>query len=320
MAMIDDLLSENGCNAEDEQGGEMDWDDARFFLAVAREGQILRAARRMGTSQARINRRISNFEEAIGEKLFDRRTTGCTLTPAGQDLMPSALAVEEAFLQMRGAAGKGSADKEAMINGTIRIGTPDGFGVTFLAPLIPKLRQLYPGLRVQLVSAPRAFSLSQREADIAIAIGRPLKGRLKASKLTDYSLGLYAADDYVQARGRPQSLTDLADHDLVGYVDDLIYTRELDFNSEIWPDWHSDIEISSALAQVTAIQAGAGIGVLHDFIASKETGLTALFPETKLQRSYWIVWHESMDSIPHVAATTRFIIDEVRAQRGYFME
>lgn len=62
----------------------MNWDDLRFFLAVAREGQILRAAQRLGTSQARVNRRITQFESALDEKLFDRRTVGCSLTPAGR--------------------------------------------------------------------------------------------------------------------------------------------------------------------------------------------------------------------------------------------
>jgi DNA-binding transcriptional LysR family regulator len=293
----------------------MDWDDLRFFLAVAREGQILRAGQRLGTSQARVNRRITQFEEAIGEKLFDRRTVGCSLTRAGRTLMPNALAAEEAMLRLHASR---TAVSSSGIKGTVRIGAPDGFGASYLAAHLPKLRALYPDLKVQLVPAPRSFSLSQREADIAIVIGRPQKGRLKATKLTDYSLGLYAAKSYLDRHGAPASKDDLSDHELVGYVDDLIYTPALDFNKSFWSGWESQFEISSALAQVTAVRAGAGIGILHDFAVRDDPMLVALFPETKEKRSYWVVWHEAMDAIPHIAVTTRFIIDTVRQDRRLF--
>lgn len=293
----------------------MNWDDLRFFLAVAREGQILRAAQRLGTSQARVNRRITQFEQAIGEKLFDRRTVGCSLTRRGRALMPNALAAEEAMLGLHTSNDAGGASS---IKGTVRIGAPDGFGTSYLAAHLPKLRTLYPDLKVQLVPAPRSFSLSQREADIAIVIGQPQKGRLKATKLTDYSLGLYAAKSYLEERGAPMSGDDLSEHELVGYVEDLIYTPELDFNKSFWPGWESQIEISSALAQLTAVRSGAGIGILHDFTVRDDPELVPLFPGTKAERSYWVVWHEAMDAIPHIAATTRFIIDTVRQDRGLF--
>lgn len=295
----------------------MNWDDLRFFLAVAREGQILRAAARLGTSQARVNRRLTQFEDAVGAKLFDRRTVGCTLTQAGRDLMPAALAAEEAMLKLRSVP---ASDTGGKVQGTVRIGAPDGFGVDFLAAHLPRLRALHPDLRVQLVPAPRAFSLSQREADIAIVIGRPEKGRLKATKLTDYALGLYAARSYLADRGTPQNLSDLGQHDLVGYVDDLIYTPALEFNKSFWAGWESQLEISSALAQVAAVRAGGGIGVLHDFVVRDDPDLVPLFPETKATRSYWIAWHEAMDAIPHIAATTRFIIDTVRQDRALFSD
>lgn len=294
----------------------MNWDDLRFFLAVAREGQILRAAQRLGTSQARVNRRITQFEAAIGHRLFDRTTVGCTLTEAGRTMMPEAVAAEEAILRLQSAS---EASETGHIRGTVRIGAPDGFGVAYLASKLPELRALHPDLKVQLVPAPRAFSLSQREADIAIVIGRPQKGRLKATKLTDYSLSLYAAESYLASHPAPQSLADLGNHCLVGYVDDLIYTSALDFNASLWPGWTSQFEISSALAQVEAVRAGVGIGVLHDFIVRDDPRLHRLFPDMGLSRSYWIAWHESMDATPQVAATTRFIVDAVRRDKHQFL-
>ncbi len=294
----------------------MNWDDVRFFLAVAREGQILGAAQRLATSQARVNRKITQFENALGEKLFDRRTVGCSLTQAGRSLMPNALVAEEAMLKLRSTPASSTLSK---VNGTVRIGAPDGFGVSYFAAQLPKLRAMYPDLKIQLVPAPRAFSLSQREADIAIVIGCPQKGRLRATKLTDYSVGLYAAKSYLAEHGTPEIIADLGKHELVGYVDDLIYTPELEFNKIFWAGWDSQIEISSALAQITAVKSGAGIGVLHDFAVRNEPDLVPLFPEERAERSYWVVWHEAMDAIPHISATTRFIIETVRQDRGLFL-
>lgn len=295
----------------------MNWDDLRFFLAVAREGQILGAAQRLETSQARVNRRITQFEDAIGEKLFERRTVGCKLTEAGHNLMANALAAEEAMLKLH-VSTSGDENDPNGLRGTVRIGAPDGFGTSYLAAHLPALRSQYPSLKVQLVPAPRSFSLSQREADIAIVIGRPKTGRLKTTKLTDYTLGLYASQSYLAEHGTPKSKQELSGHELVGYVDDLIYTPELDFNKNFWPGWDSQIEISSALAQVTAVRSGAGIGILHDFAVRDAPELVPLFPETKAERSYWVVWHEAMDAIPHVAVTTRFIINTVRRDRALF--
>jgi hypothetical protein len=105
---------------------------------------------------------------------------------------------------LRAQASLGHLDSS--IAGTVRIGAPDGFGVSFLAPRLGRLIQRHPELRIQLVPVPRSFSLSQREADIAITLERPEQGRLVSSKLTDYTLGLYASQDYLQANGAPDDI------------------------------------------------------------------------------------------------------------------
>ena len=115
---------------------------------------------------------------------------------------------------------------------------------------------------------PRSFSLSEREADLAIMVGRPEKGRLRVRKLVDYALGLYASKDYLDRAGPPKDLADLTTHSLVGYVDDLIYTPELNYAREFLRDWRSSIEISTAIGQFEAVRAGVGIGICHDFMAA----------------------------------------------------
>ncbi|MEO0544296.1 MAG: LysR family transcriptional regulator [Pseudomonadota bacterium] len=291
----------------------MDWDDLRYFLAVAREGQMLSAAARMGVSQTRLSRHIAALEDAIGARLFDRTTRGSTLTDDGIKLLATAERVEAEV--MNGLAGIGGRESVA---GTIRIGAPDGFGGAFLAPRLHQFRANYPDLRVQLVPVPRSFSLSEREADIAIMVGRPQKGRLRARKLIDYSLGLYASKSYLAKQGHPERIDDIPAYTLIGYVEDLIYTPELNYARELVRDWRSDIEISTAIGQFQAIKSGAGIGICHDFMAADETDLVRIFPERTVIRSYWMVWHENMRVARRVQAVVDILDQLVRRDRSKF--
>mgnify|MGYP001824264182 CR=1 FL=1 len=293
----------------------MDWNDLKYFLAVAREGQMLGAAGRMGVSQARLSRHIAALEEAVGARLFDRTTRGSTLTKDGEALFATAENIESEILA--GAAGiKGQDD----VAGTVRIGAPDGFGSAFLAPRLDRFRTAYPELCIQLVPVPRSFSLSEREADIAIMVGRPDKGRLRVKKLVDYSLSLYATRTYLERRGNPQQIDELKSHTLIGYVDDLVYTPELNYTGEFLRDWRSDIEISTAIGQFEAVSAGVGIGICHDFMAAANTDLVKLFPEHSATRSYWIVWHENLRVARRVHAVADLLDAIVREERGLFFQ
>lgn len=291
----------------------MNWDDLRYFLAVAREGQMLGAAGRLGVSQARLSRHVAALEEAVGARLFDRTPRGSTLTPDGEALFATAERVEAELL-----SGVSDIRGREEVSGTVRIGAPDGFGSSFIAPRLGRFRSAFPDLRVQLVPVPRSFSLSEREADIAIMVGRPDKGRLRVRKLVDYSLGLYAAKTYLERAGTPRSVEALGSHSLVGYVDDLIYTPELNYVHEVARDWHSDIEVSTAIGQFETVRAGAGIGICHDFMVSGTSGLVRLFPEISITRSYWIVWHENLRVARRVQAVADLLDQLVRDDRHLF--
>src|SRR5690606_28266655 len=155
----------------------MNWDDARIFLAVARHGQILGAARALSLNHATVGRRLTALEMALGSTLFFRRPNGTQLTSQGLKFLEFAELMESASLAASEAAGADSA-----VEGIVRIGAPDGFGTAFLAPRLVELVERHPGLRAELVPVPRAFSLSQREADIAVTLERPREGRLVARK------------------------------------------------------------------------------------------------------------------------------------------
>ncbi|WP_196259739.1 LysR family transcriptional regulator [Pelagibacterium limicola] len=292
----------------------MNWDDIRIFLAIGRAGQILGAARALGLNHATVARRLTALETNFGARLFVRRTNGCDLTAEGEALLPRAEAMESAML---GAAAEiGKADEA--LSGTVRIGAPDGFGVAFLAPRLGELAREHPALRLQLVPIPRSFSLSRREADIAITVERPTEGRLVARKLVDYRVGLYAARSYIERAGVPESREALAGHRLVGYVEDLIFTPALDFSAAFSRDWQSAIEVSSAIGQTEAVRAGAGIGILHAFIASQYDELVPVLPELGLTRAYWLVLHEDVRDIRRVALVADFITRQTATARAIF--
>jgi len=292
----------------------MNWDDIRIFLSIARTGQILAAARRLGLNHATVARRLTALEESVGTRLFDRSTSGCLLTEAGSRFFDRAERIEAEAVAAEADLGGDTPD----ITGTVRIGAPDGFGVAYLAPRLGKLTERHPGLTVQLVPVPRSFSLSRREADIAVTIDRPETGRLVAGKLVDYRLGLYASKAYLKAHGTPTAPTDLSAHDLIGYVEDLLYSPSLNYGTEIARDWTARFEIASALGQTEAVRSGAGIGILHDFIARDDPDLVPVLPEIKLERAYWMVTHESSRPLRHVAAVQEFLRDQVARDRAIF--
>ncbi len=205
------------------------------------------------------------------------------------------------------------------MSGTVRIGAPDGFGVAFLASRLGALTALHRGLQIQLVPVPRSFSLSRREADIAITTERPVEGRLVAQKLVDYSLGLFASRAYVEANGMPRTQAELSEHRLVGYVPDLVVSPSLAYAEEFSPRWEAAFAVSSALGQVEAVRSGAGIGILHSFIARASSDLVAVPLVKPIRRAYWLVYHETVRPLLRVQTVAAFITAAVERERQLFL-
>lgn len=293
----------------------MNWDDVRIFLAVARSGQILAAARRLELNHATVGRRVSALEESLRCKLLVRRTNGCDLTREGETFMQAAERMEAEMLKARSDVGM----TDGSVTGTVRIGATDGFGVAFLAPRLGNLIERQPGLKIQLVPVPQSFSLSRREADIVVTVDRPRAGRLVTRKLVDYALGLYASEDYLARHGTPADANALAAHRLIGYVEDLVISPQLHYRSSFAGDWESDFEISSVLGQLEAVRAGAGIGILHKFLAMHHADLVPILPELRADRSYWIVYHESLRNIRRVKTVVDFVAQQSDRQKDLFL-
>lgn len=149
-------------------------------------------------------------------------------------------------------------------------------------------------------------------------VGRPEKGRLRVRRLTDYTLGLYATKSYLAEAGRPETAANLRNHALVGYVEDLIYTPELNYAADILRDWRSTIEVATAIGQFEAVSSGAGIGILHDFMTVGHPELVRVLPEQTVTRTYWTVWHENMRIARRVKAVVELLDALVREDRHRF--
>jgi len=293
----------------------MNWDDVRIFLAVARTGQILAASRRLGLNHATLSRRLTSLEESLQSRLFVRRTNGCELTAEGEVFLASAERMETEMLSVQANLGR----TDTAIAGTVRVGAPDGFGVSFLAPRMGRLIERHPELKIQLVPVPRSFSLSQREADIAITLERPEQGRLVSAKLTDYTLGLYASRSYAELNSLPADAEGLKQHRRIGYVEDLIFSQSLNFTGEVMRNWNAAFEISSATGQTEAVLSGAGIGILHDYIARQHPELVRILPDVSIRRAYWTTFHESARELVRVRTVSDFLQELVAAERHIFL-
>lgn len=293
----------------------MDWDKVRIFLEVARTGQILGAAKRLKLNHATVARQLTALEKDLKTKLVNRRTTGSSLTPSGVALLAAAERAESELLRV-GSQLTSAAEK---VSGTVRIGAPDGLGNYFLADQLGAFASTNPALTIQLVALPRTFSLAKREADIVVTLERPTEGKLISTKLTNYTLSVYASESYLK-RGAPiQKPEDLADHLLITYIHDIIYSRALDYASTLNELVTRRYECGSVVGQVEAVRGGHGVGILHDYAAERYPELKRILPAIRFTRSYWLVSHPDTHETRRVREVRRYIVAKVREARSQFI-
>lgn len=292
----------------------MDWDNLRIFLAVSRQGQLLGAARRLGLNHATVARRLKALEDALGAPLFERRPTGCIPTQAGERLLPVAERIEFELTSVGDAVSKDEAD----ISGTVRVGAPDGLGNLFLAQELAQFARLFPNLVVELVPLPRTFSLSRREADIAISLDHPTGGRLLVSRLCDYSLSVFASEAYLKQFGEPTNLDELDRHTVVTGVEDFAYASALDYSDTLERKAGARFRCAGVVGQIEAVRAGTGVGILHDFAVTERDRLVRILPDITFRRSYFMLLHPDSVAIRRIAAVRDFLTRRFREERARF--
>lgn len=291
------------------------WDDLRLFLAIARAGRMTVAARAVGLDQTTMARRLNALEASVGSALTERSPRGIRLTDAGAALVAFAERMEaevSAAAQMLGG-------RDAAVSGTVRLATPEAFGTYLIAPNVPALSARHPALQLELSPQSRMVSLINREADLAITLNRPPKGRVVARRLVDYRVGLYASKAYLADHGPIDGLEQAAEHPFAWYIDDMLELPELRYLREIVVDARPVFRSSSIAAQQAAVAAGLGLGILHVFAAEADERLVRILPEkVEIIRSYWLVMHADQQKLPRIRAVVDFLDELVAENRGKF--
>jgi DNA-binding transcriptional LysR family regulator len=292
-----------------QSGIGLNWDDYRFFLAVARTGRLSLAGQQLGVDHATVGRRIKSLEQALKTHLFDRSPQGYSLTDEGQNLVNIAESIETSVITAQTELG-GAADN---VSGVVRVGAPEGLATTLLAECAAQLCREHPRLELQIVAMPRTFSLSKREADFAIAVSAPTSGRLKYRKIADYTLHLYGTKNYLTASPPINKIKDLKKIRGIGYVPDLIYDKELDYIPLLGPDIKPHLTSTSVHLQLEATLADAGVCIIHDFMAEKFPELVKVLPEEiSFTRTFWYIVHEDYAKLQRIRVVSDAMIEHVQ--------
>lgn len=288
----------------------MDWSDLPYFLAVARTGQIARAATATGTDATTVGRRIRRLERSIGERLFEQTAEGQLLTPTGTALLDKA----EGMARIAGEIGEATRGHQPL-RGTVRVSVAEGFGTWFVSRHLGEFADAHPGVEVDLVASSGFLNPGRRETDLAVLLARPRRGPLNVRKLADYRLRLYAAATDIAARpiGAP---ADLSGRRMIGYIPDILYAPELRYLDELPVEQTPQLRSSSINAQAKMIAAGAGIGILPCFIGDAESGLTPILPDSSIVRSFWLITHRETQSFAQVRAFADWLIALAHRHRG----
>ena len=295
---------------------DLNWDNLRVFLAIARAGSMAGAAGMVGLDQTTLSRRLLQLETAVGSRLFERAGRRLAITASGLHLKATAEKLESSLwsnLAELASINSGTA-------GRVRIGAPEGLGLAYLSTRLDAILQRNRGVELELVALPQKFSLSSREVDIAITLDRPATGSLTVRKLTDYSLGFRAAGSYLERHGVPQEVQDLTRHTLCGYIAALLHTDALNYLTFEGATLRPHLTSTSILAQRDIILSGAALGILPDFVATPHGGaLTKVLERLRLKRSYWISVHDDLSRLDRIRSVTQSISDLVRSDRALFL-
>ncbi|MBX2803202.1 MAG: LysR family transcriptional regulator [Myxococcales bacterium] len=270
-----------------------DWNRVRAFLVTAEQGSLSAAARALGLAQSTLSRQVEGLESELDIVLFDRVGRSLVLTPAGQQLVLHAQHMAEGAVGLSTAA---SGHAEA-IEGWITISATEVFSAYVLPPILCRLRQAHPQIRVDVLAIDAAADVRRRQADLAIRTSRPAEPELVARRVGSASGNLYATPAYLDALGRPIDANALSRAALVGLdrsprmVDRL---RQLDLQIEL-DQLHAVSQ--SHLVGWQMVKAGLGIGVMTDQIAASDPTVERAWKDLpSVQVPLWLVTHRELRS------------------------
>lgn len=281
--------------------GMMNWDDARFFLAVARCGTLRKAANQLQVDQATVGRRLTALENSLGSKLFIRTPKSFSLSPLGESMLADMMKMENA---VQAIARKAAGGDESLC-GNVRIATTDTLAEAFVIPALQDLRQRYPAITVTLLTALNITDIAYHSADLAIRGARPDDDELIIKRLATIEMGLYASPHYLAQRGMPVKGEQLRGHDLLMFPRELVPRHWNNFCGETLYEPNAVLQCNSQLLLRSATRSGLGIGLLLSCLADHDPELVRLFPESKDWVDIWLVLHPDLQRAARVRAVVQ---------------
>jgi DNA-binding transcriptional LysR family regulator len=285
----------------------VDWDDLRFFLAVARHGTMSAAARALKVAQPTVGRRIGAFEERLGARLFVRSSVGWKLSPAGQGILAHAQEMEARAL----AAETVAAGRDVGLSGVVRVTASEWMVESVLGPRLGPLLARHPSLAIDLLAEPRHLNLSRREADIAVRPSRFPHLEVFQREAAVVRFGLYASDDYLVRHGMPDFATGSPGHLLVAAGEQMGSSIvDVEWLPALVGKGRVAVRANGRMAMAGIAAAGMGLVCLPCFLGDATSGLRRLSTaDPGPRRQLWLGVHRSARAIPRVRAAADFIVE-----------
>jgi DNA-binding transcriptional LysR family regulator len=281
----------------------LNWDDMRVFLAVARDGSLSAAARHLKVTQPTVGRRLTQLEETLSARLFDRLPDGFVLTAAGAELRPIAEEMENAAEALE----RRKPTLADQVSGTVRLSvfeTP----AQFLTEHLSEVREKLPEIEIELSMAHINANLSKREADLVVRACLPESPELIVRKLGTLSYAVYGSENYVEnhpsarGQGRYSACT------WVSFDDDHTYFPGHTWLRENLNNRPAAVRVNNGLVLHDAVRKGAGLGVLPCFAGDADPSLVRLTPPLNgIESDMHIIVHPDLRQLPNVRA----VMDEV---------
>jgi DNA-binding transcriptional LysR family regulator len=289
----------------------LDWNDLRYFIAIARHGSTVAAARALKTNQSTVQRRLTALERRIGKPLTTRGPTGYRLTELGRNMVAHAERVEQAvagFEQHLQSATRGAF-------GVLRIACPEPIVYRITqSPLLERFKARHPDLRVEFVMSDKYIDLSKGEADVALRSGDTDDAELVGRKIADSLWAVYASEGYIAQHGKPGSVEDLESHLLIGLDETMAKHRAAAWLSRVAPNARIVARNNSVLGLMYAVKSGVGVAPLPTALGDNEPGLVRLLgPIAELARIWRLLAHPDVRRTPRVSAFFDFIEGEIEA-------
>lgn len=289
----------------------MDWDDCQYFLAVAAEGSVSAAARRMGQSHSTVIRRLDKLEGALDVRLFERFQSGYVLTATGEELLALLGPIDDSMQDVVRKIG----GSNAALQGSLRVTTTDTLLEPLVLPAVAAFRRDYPGIRIELMVDNRFVNLSRRDADVAIRPSNAPPDNLVGRRAGILRTAPYAAHGYLARRAHANGGWD--SHDWVAPDESLGHLRQAAWLRQHVPAERQVVSVDSLLGMVAAVEAGMGAGMLLCLLADGRDGLAQLAPaDPALDTDVWILSHPDLRRVKRVRAFTDFLFEQLSRHPG----